>query len=43
MRKGSLEQNLEESSFFSKTAESLIMGLDLTSAPSRNVEQRAGG
>lgn len=32
-RKGSLERDLEESSFFSKTAESLIMGLDLTSAP----------
>lgn len=32
-RRGSLERNLEESSFFSRTAESLIMGLDLTSAP----------
>lgn len=31
--KGSLERNLGESSFFSGTAESLIMGLDSTSAP----------
>lgn len=32
-RKASLERKVGESSFFSGTAESLIMGLDLTSAP----------